>query len=150
MTTAAERTALAARYSLLSLDALAAQLTLRSDVSGEIVVEGNLQAEVQQQCVVTLEPVSETIACPFDQRYALQQADPVADLVIGPDDMEPPEPVVGDTIDLGELVAQYLSLAINPYPRAPDADIQADRYRADTADDGPFAALAKLREADRN
>jgi uncharacterized metal-binding protein YceD (DUF177 family) len=145
-TTAAERKALAARYSLLSLDALAAQLTVRRDISGEIVVEGRLQADVVQECVITLEPVPEAVAGPIEQRYTLLPAEPAADLEYGPDDIEPPEPVMGEAIDLGELVAQYLSLTINPYPRAPDADAQADRYQADSRRDGPFAVLAKLRE----
>jgi len=149
-TAEAERKALAERYSLLSLDALEAQLTVRSDVAGEIVVEGRLQAEVVQECVITLEPVAETVTGPFEQRYTLHAGDPVADLEIGPDDIEPPEPVIGDIIDLGELVAQYLSLFINPYPRAQDSDAQAGQYRADPQRDGPFAVLSKLREPGQN
>ena len=144
--TADERIALAKRYALVSLDALAAHLIVLGDVVGEIVVEGRLQAEVVQECVVTLEPVRETVDAPIDQRYTLGQPDLAADLVIGPDDMEPPEPVAGDSIDLGELVAQYLSVSLNPYPRAPDADAQADQYLADAKQDGPFAALDKLRD----
>lgn len=145
MTTAAERDALAARYSLLSLAALGAQLTVRSGVSGEIVVEGQLRAEVVQECVITLEPVAATVAGSVEQRYTLHPSDSVADLEIGPGDIEPPEPVIGGVIDLGELVAQHLSLSLNPYPRTPDADAQADRYRADSQRDGPFAVLSKLR-----
>ncbi len=150
VTTAAERAALAVRYSLLSLDNLEVQLTLRSEVSGEFVVEGHLQAELTQQCVVTLEPVIETVAAPIEQRYTLQSVVLETDLEIGPNDMEPPEPVIGDSIDLGELVAQHLSLSINPYPRTPDAENQADQYRSNAPDEGPFAALTKLREPDRN
>jgi hypothetical protein len=33
------------------------------------------------------------------------------------DESEDPEPVIDGKIDAGELVAQYLSLAIDPYPR---------------------------------
>ena len=150
MTTAAEREALAARYGIVTLDALQAQLTVRSDVAGEIVVEGHLQADVVQECVVTLEPVDETIATSFDQRYTLTSTKPVADLMIGPEDSEPPEPLIGDSIDLGELVAEFLSLALNPYPRAPDADAQAEQYRPEAPSGGPFAALAKLRERDQS
>ncbi len=148
--TAAERDALAARYAIVSLDALEADLTVRSDGSGEIVVEGHLECELVQECVVTLEPVSETAASSFDQRYTLTPTEPATDLVIRPDDSEPPEPVIGDSIDLGELVAEFLSLAINPYPRAPDADAQADQYRSQASDGGPFAALAKLREPEQS
>ncbi len=147
--TAAEREALAARYGVLSLDDLEAQLTVRKDVSCEIAVEGHLQAQVVQECVVTLEPVSETVASPFEQRYTLAPAEPVADLVIRPGDSEPAELLTGDTIDLGELVAEFLSLAINPYPRAPDANSQAEQYQADSPAEGPFAVLSKLRDEDR-
>jgi hypothetical protein len=58
--------------------------------------------------------------------------------------------VVGDSIDLGELVAQYLYLSINPYPRAPDADTQSAEIASKTQDDGPFAVLAQLRGRDKN
>ena len=146
--TEAERTALAQRFSLPAVDALSAHLTVRNDASGEIIVEGRLEAEVVQECVVTLEPVSETVAAPLEQRYTRQPAEPVADLVITPDDLEPPEPVVGDTIDLGELVAQHLLLSLNPYPRGPDADDRANQYRSEAPEAGPFAALAKLRDSE--
>ena len=150
VTTADERIALAKRYALVSLDALAAHLSVRSDVVGEIVVEGRLQAEVVQECVVTLEPVRETVDAPIDQSYTPGQPNLAADLVIGPGDIEPPEPVVDDSIDLGELVAQSLSVSLNPYPRAPDAAEQADQYLADARQDGPFAALAKLRDQEQS
>ena len=150
VTTKAERDALAARYSLFSLDALEAQLTVRDDPIGEIVVEGELQAELVQHCVVTLEPVRSTVSSSFEQRYTLNPADHEDDVEFGPDDIEPPEPVIGDSIDLGELVAEHLLLSIDPYPRAPDADSQMDEYSSKTPDDGPFAALAKLRDTDQN
>ncbi|MFT5180648.1 MAG: uncharacterized metal-binding protein YceD (DUF177 family) [Alphaproteobacteria bacterium] len=150
VTTQAEREALAARYGLISLDALEAQVTVREDPSGEIVAEGHVQAQIVQQCVVTLEPISSTVSASFDQLYTLRPADVEDDLEIGPDDIEPPEPVIGDSIDVGELLAQFLSLSIDPYPRAPDADSQTDQYPSKTPKDGPFAALAQLREPDKN
>jgi hypothetical protein len=36
-----------------------------------------------------------------------------------------PEPLEGDRIDLGEIVAEELALAIDPYPRAPGAELAA-------------------------
>ena len=70
--------------------------------------------------------------------------------MIRPEDSEPPEPLIGDSIDLGELVAEFLSLAINPYPRAADADAQAEQYHSEAPSDGPFAALAKLQDRDQS
>ncbi len=150
-TTAAERKSLAERYSLLSLDALTAQLTVRRDEFGEIVVTGHLQAETGQECVVTLEPMAGTVAAPFEQRYTLQAVTLADDLEFGPEVIEPPEPVIGEVIDLGELVAQHLSLAINPYPRALNADTRPDpQYRPEPQRDGPFGVLSKLRDQGRN
>jgi len=146
---AAERRALVRRCALLSLDALQAQLTVRREVAGDIVVSGHLQAELVQECVVTLEPVGESVSAPFEQRYTLRPAEPVGDLVVGPDDAEPPEAIEGETIDLGELVAQFLSLSINPYPRSPEADALADQHLGEAPREGPFAILAKLRQSDQ-
>lgn len=144
--TDAECSALVARYSLLSLTALSAQLSVRQDILGEIIVEGTLKAELAQPCVVTLDLVRESISGQFDQRYTLKPPRPEADSDGEFEDLDPPEPVIGDSIDLGELVAQYLSLSINPYPRAPDADTEADQLLSNIGNDGPFAALAKLRK----
>lgn len=148
--TAAERQALARRYALLSLDALTAQLTVRRESSGEIAVAGELQADVVQECVVTLEPVRDHVAGSFEQRYTQRPEEPAGNLEVGPGDVEPPEPVTGDTIDLGELVAQFLALSINPYPRAPDADAQLAQYRSGGEREGPFAILANLRKKDQS
>ena len=51
----------------------------------------------------------------------------------------------GGAIDVGEAVAQTLALALDPYPRAPNADaaLQAAGI-TDEADLGPFAALKGL------
>lgn len=145
--TAAERRALARRCALVSLDGLQAQLTVRREASGDIVVSGHLQAELVQECVVTLEPVGESVSAPFEERYTLRPAEPVGDLALGPDDAEPPEVIEGETIDLGELVAQFLSLSINPYPRSREADALADQHLGETPREGPFAILAKLRQS---
>ena len=101
-----------------------------------------------QECVVSLEPVADTISAPFEQRYTTKPQETAVDLVIGPDESEPPEAVTGDSIDLGELVAQFLSLSINPYPRAPDADLDKALGDGELAADGPFAVLAQLRQGD--
>lgn len=55
-------------------------------------------------------------------------------------------PLEGDRIDLGEAAVQTLSLALDPFPRHPDADrILAEKGVLSEEQAGPFAALAKLR-----
>ena len=52
----------------------------------------------------------------------------------------------GDEIDIGEAVAQQLSLTLDPFPRAPDAGFpEAEQAEAtETVRSNPFAELAKL------
>jgi hypothetical protein len=56
-----------------------------------------------------------------------------------PDDL----PAEAGAVDMGEALAQQLSLALDPYPRAPGAELPAEA--TDGGAHGPFAALAKLK-----
>ena len=68
--TPAERQALATRFELQSIDALASTMTLRR-VRGEMVkVAGSLSADVVQTCVVTLEPVPDHVQDSFEALFA--------------------------------------------------------------------------------
>lgn len=135
---AASRARLAARLGLLALHGLAAELRLNPGPEGRIDVRGHLDAELEQACVVTLAPVAERIAAPLAWRL-LPAGMEATDGDDDPDDIETQDGVA----DLGEALAQELALALNPYPRAPGAEIP-DEYRPDGAD-GPFAALRRLR-----
>ena len=42
------------------------------------------------------------------------------------DEEDPPEPIRAGRMELGELVAQHLSLALDPYPRKPGAELPAE------------------------
>ncbi|HVO03474.1 MAG TPA: YceD family protein [Candidatus Cybelea sp.] len=117
-----ERTALARRFGLVSLDRLEASFSLRRAGSGVIHVTGTLEADVVQSCVVTLEPVPAKIAESFAADFAADSggmADPDLDF----EEADPPEPIRNGHIDLGELAAGQLALALDPYPRAPGAAI---------------------------
>ena len=55
-------------------------------------------------------------------------------------------PLEHDRVDLGEVAVQTLSLALDPFPRHPDADrILAEKGVLSEEAAGPFAMLAKLR-----
>ncbi len=141
----AECAALAARIGLEALSGLRAALTVTRLPVGEIGVHGHIVADVVQACVVTLEPVPDHIDDEFDVRFTTRTEAMPRDIVVGPGDEEPPEPIEGDILDLGELAAQQLSLSLNPWPRRPDAEIPPEAA-PDPARDGPFAALAALRD----
>lgn len=141
----AERTALATRFGLVTLDSLRADLTIRRVHGGAAVrVKGGLVADVVQSCVVSLEPVRSRIEEPFDLVYAPESA--VEEVGFGADtETEWPEPLPEGPLDIGEAVAQQLSLALDPYPRAPGAVIPEGRSE-DSRSQNPFARLALLRK----
>jgi uncharacterized metal-binding protein YceD (DUF177 family) len=132
-----ERAALARRFDLLELPALKAEVTVQPGLGGVWAVTGWLRAEVVQACVVTLDPVAQSIEEAVDLRFA-----PGAKA--NAEDPEAPEPLVGDTIDVGAIIADHLSLALDPFPRAPGATYEPAPEPAD-AKPNPFAALERLK-----
>jgi hypothetical protein len=138
---AAERAALALRLRLVALDRLEARVCLCRLGGGLIRLSATLSAEVVQSCVVTLEPVANRVEEEFALLYGSEPAD--AEEVVLSGEAELVEPFTGGVIDIGEAVAQQLSLALDPYPRAAGAALASvDKNTAGS----PFAALVKWRE----
>ncbi|MCX8132697.1 MAG: DUF177 domain-containing protein [Roseococcus sp.] len=135
---AAERAALTRRFGLLALHALSGELRLAPAPGGLVHVEGLLRAEVEQRCVISLEPVRQRVEEAVAWRLLPEGVEP-SDGDADPDDI----PSEAGVADLGEALAQQLSLALDPYPRAPGATLPAEA--SDGGAHGPFAALAKLR-----
>lgn len=143
-----ERAAIARRLGLVRLDRCEAQVALRRLKRGRrLALAGRLQAEVVQTCVVSLEPFSAGIEESFSLLYAAASGRSAEkEVQVGLDDADSPEPLVGNEIDIGEVVTQHLALALDPYPRKPGATIapysgDADETRTAGAN-GPFADLA--------
>lgn len=123
-----ERQALAERFELEAIGRLTADVRLEALPNGMVRVSGRLEAAVVQTCVVSLESVPADVSESFSALFAPPEmiGDEDGDLDIDfealaeqEDDL--PEPIVNHRIDIGELTAQHLSLALDPYPRAPDA-----------------------------
>jgi hypothetical protein len=149
------REALARRFGILGLDALKAEVTLRRLTDGDIAATAHLCARLSQACVVTLEPVAETVDVSVEGRFSEQAAEPVAPggetvVIIDPeDDSDEPEPIIGGMLELGEWLAQQLSLAMDPYPRAPGAALDPALGVAEAEEPPtrrPFEGLARLRK----
>jgi len=143
-----ERRRLAERFDLLSLDRLVAHLLVTRGASGiPIRVSGRLEASVVQRCVVTLDPVASEIREPVEAEYG-PASDDGPEEVVHFDQPDPPEPLEGDSLELGELVAQHLSVALDPYPRkqgAPPLDwVEPARAEGRADPDNPFSVLASL------
>lgn len=144
---AGERKALAAALGLVDILALSAEIGLSRDRSGTIHLDGRLSAEVVQNCVVSLEPVRQTIEESIRRRFVERAPDerPPATVDIAPTEDDPPEIVNGPLLDLGPIVVEHLLLGIDPYPRAPGA-APPENPAGDTgtAGDSPFSVLAPL------
>ena len=139
--TPAERERLSQRFDLLSLDRLTAMIDLYRGSGGVIRLEACFEAEFVQSCVVTLEPVAGVISDRFLLVYGPPEEEP---LEIAPDGDEAAfEPLVGDAIDIGEAVAQELSLALPLFPRDSAASMDIEFVEMPSA--GPFESLAPLR-----
>lgn len=117
-----ERAALAERFGLVAIDRLTAELSV--DRKGEeIEARGRLSAAVVQSCVASGAPVPEEIDEPFMIRFRPPPAEPSGEeeIELAEEEMD----VVfydGASIDIGEAVAETLSLSLDPYPRAPEAE----------------------------
>ena len=136
-----ERRALAERFDLVALDRLAATVELVRQGHDRILLRATFDARFVQRCVVTLDPVPGTVS----ERFALLYGPPEAEADAGGSAADDPafEPLTGDTIDIGEAVAQEFALCLPPFPRRPDADVETPPAEP-AADTGPFAALARL------
>jgi uncharacterized metal-binding protein YceD (DUF177 family) len=143
---AEERAALAVRFALLSLDRLEAEVQLEPAAGGFSRLSARLSADLTQACVVTLEPVASHIEESFSLLYGTPDDQ---DEVLLDGDSETIEPLEGGIVDIGEAVAQQLSLALDPFPRAKSAEIPAVPIESgEPRLDSPFAILAKLRKGE--
>lgn len=154
----AELAALARALDLPSVEALEASYELLRN--GERVkLEGKIAARLHQTCIVTLDafPVSLTVPVKLDFRpgsevLAAEQRDSKVsetgeiDVEVLLNEEDPPEPIIDGSIDLGAITAEFLALALDPYPRKPGATF--DTQPEDAVVDSPFAALAKLKRGE--
>lgn len=146
-----ERAAIAADFGLVELRSLAGDVTLTPRRGAAVRVEGTVAAEIVQSCVVSLVPVVQTIAETFAVDFVpegeAQESAPGADIVIDPDRPDPPDVYSRGVIDIGAVVLEQMALAIDPYPRAPGAELPPEGADADSERTSPFAALASLRSS---
>ena len=144
-----EREALAARFGLLAIHALSAQMQLEPWRRGGTKVSGRFDARVKQTCVVTLEPFEEVLREDITRYFAGQNAPGPAAVTHSVESLEEDEPdiISGGSIDLGELVAESLGLALDPYPRKPGAEFSTGAQDEKNPSPSPFAALEPLKKA---
>ena len=117
-----ERAALAARFDLQAIESLSAEAEVSRH--GLIVrASGALSARVIQSCIATGAPVTADVNESFRIEF---RPEPAADSPEEEIELTESELDVifytSSAIDLGDAVAESLLLALDPFPRCPDAD----------------------------
>ncbi len=150
--TDAERAAIAASLGLRDLSALSADLELTRTGRDRVEVAGHIHADLVQSCVVTLEPVAQTIDDGIDRHFVSERAAAArggqrqVDIAVAEDD--PPDIYDGRAIDVGEIVLEQFILGIDPYPRAPGAELPAEAGEDADRPESAFAILKTIGHSD--
>ena len=146
------RAAVARVAGLRDLPRLQAHFDVTRTGDSGLRVAGRVSATVGQNCVVTLEPLTNEVDEDIDLVFAPPPPEPepeAADEEESEDapprrtrNWNEPEPLIGGVVDLGALAIEFLLLGLDPYPRKPGAVFEPPQDLKREA--GPFAALAKL------
>ena len=154
----AELKALAEMWKVLDVHSLKSEMQITRWKKDGIRIKGRVEAEVEQACVVTLDPVRSKIEEAFEQVFVPEGSklarvvqSETAEMVLDPEGPDAPETFTGDTIDAGEVVAEAVALAIDPYPRKEGVDFE-DHLGSNPAQESgrpsPFAALKDWKKKD--
>lgn len=145
-----ERDQLAEALDVVALDRLEIKLHAVR-FRGGIRVTGRLSAIVVQQSVITFEPVIQEIGEPVD-RIFLPGAEKAfsgpadAEVFVDLEGEDIPDHFDGNEADLTDLILETMSLAIDPYPRAPGESMDDAGFKPTDEEVHPFAALKKLKQ----
>jgi uncharacterized metal-binding protein YceD (DUF177 family) len=141
----ATRAKVAQTAGLRSLPRLQATFDVARYGSDGLRVEGEVSATVGQTCIVTLDPIDNDVKEEVNLVLTPPRT-PVAGEDNDAEIIQPgePEPLIGETIDLGALATEFLIVGIDPYPRKPGATFEPPA--AEDNSEHPFAALAALKK----
>lgn len=128
------------RFDFVSVEQMSAKVSIRKVARDCWDVTGTLSAQVVQRCVISGDPVPEVVDFAIEERY-VRKAESEDDIEVA---LDGAEPLVGDAIDIGEVVAQSLGLAVTPWPKSPSSDNSL--VLEDTQVEHPFAGLAALKK----
>jgi uncharacterized metal-binding protein YceD (DUF177 family) len=140
---------MAAALGLIDVPALRLQGELRPVGRHDFDLVADLTARAVQPCSVTLAPVPCSLHEAVHRRFSADYTAPEGDEVEMADDETDPLPEV---LDIAEIAAEALALALPQYPRAPGAELGEAVFAgpgvaplSDT-DLRPFSGLAALAE----
>lgn len=142
--TESERAALALRFGLKAIDRLEGMFRVRRDAAG-IVARGTVRADVVQACVVTDDPLPVSVDEPVALRFVAEDK-PDGDEIELDEDALDTMGFDGAAIDLGEAAAETMALALDPFPRGPNAAVVLREAGVISEEEAkPLGALAGLK-----
>jgi uncharacterized metal-binding protein YceD (DUF177 family) len=144
------RAALAKPVGVDAIERLKATAEVRRLGRDGVRVVGEVRATVRQTCVVSLTPVNNEIHETFEVDFLPPRTDKASDINeidIDVHESDEAEPLTGNSIDLGQVATEFLTLGVDPYPRRPDAAFERPVAGEGAAEGAanPFAALAALK-----
>jgi uncharacterized metal-binding protein YceD (DUF177 family) len=153
-----EREALATRFNLLSLDKLILKAFVSRQSSEDVLLNCNFKAIYKQKCIVSLKPLKKEIDCSFQRIYSSNisedfehESEPQQEYIEDSKEFQdPPDPLIDGFFNLGESVAEQLSLEIDPFPRSKGVNFDGfSSYRGEQISEistNPFAVLEQLKK----
>jgi uncharacterized metal-binding protein YceD (DUF177 family) len=153
--TEAERASISEWLGIEGLESLKAVIVISRKGENQYACSATFEADVVQACVVTLEPVRAHLSGGYQRLYRVRprastkRRKPIEEpkgidiAVFGEDE---PELLAGPIVDLAAPLLEEISLALDPYPRAPGVTFAPPAEEEDAADN-PFAVLERLKTA---
>ena len=117
--TETERQALAVRFGVLSVERLDAVLKVKREAAG-IAVRGRVTGALVQACSVTGTPLNAAIDEPVALLF-VEALDDQEEVELDAGALDTVE-IEGGAVDLGEAAAETMALALDPFPRSPNAE----------------------------
>ena len=141
---------LARRFGLPALHSLEAELKVSRWRGEGLKIKGRFTADLDQSCVVSLDVFRSLLTDEFESYFLPAGSSEGANRpLIEEGDAEPFE---NGIIDMGEVVAETVALALDPYPKKPGVTFAAviedepASGQSKSEETNPFAGLDRLRE----
>ncbi|KAB2834456.1 MAG: DUF177 domain-containing protein [Caedimonadaceae bacterium] len=131
--TSEERAVIQKRLNIISIENIEAELQLRKKEF--IFLKGTIQADITVECVRTLVAFQQHLKIKVDETFLPSTGNTETSL------SEEVEPLEEETLNIGEIVIQLISLNLDPYPVAPDT-LPLD-YQEEKPSSSPFEILKK-------